>query len=355
LSRFRFIAGILTFLCLASPIATAPSATAKPSNASIVVGMLQSPRSPGRAARFMSTRSAHPSVAATVGSSLLSYHGGISGTAIQYTPKVYVVFYGRQWGTATTIGADLTFSGDPAHMAPRVQQFLRGMYGTENWSTSTTQYCDGTSIAVGRTQCGGSGRHTKHATSSPLAGVWYDNASNAVAAPSESSIRASAVRAAKHFGNVTAASNASAQYVIVVPTHIVPPGFGSQYCAYHSSGTSAVGTIAYTNLPYIPDAGFGCGANLVNAGTAGALDGVTIVEGHEYAETLSDLLPPKGWLDSSGAENGDKCAWITSGPGKSANVTFPTGRFAVQSLWSNNAHNNAGGCVIYYNSATSQG
>ena len=312
------------------------------------------PTSPTPAPHFMATRSGtRPHLAASTG--LLTYHGGAAGTAVQATPKVYIVFYGKQWGVASTVGSDLHFSGDPKHMAPRVQDFLRGLYGSENWSTSTTQFCDGSGIAVGRTQCGTSGRHVKHPTTTPLAGAWYDNGANAVPAPSEATIKGSAIRAARHFGNTTAASNASVHYVIVSPTGIVSPGFGSQYCAYHSSGASSVGTIAYTNLPYIPDAGKGCGQNLINSGTAGLLDGVTIVEGHEYAETLTDLLPPTGWIDAQHAENGDKCAWITSGAGKGVNATLPTGRFAVQSLWSNNAHNGTGGCVTFYNSATSQG
>ena len=47
------------------------------------------------------------------------------------------------------------------------------------------------------------------------------------------------------------------------------------------------------------DAGASCGANFVNAGSGGALDGVTIVEGHEYAETLSDQNPGGGWINFS--------------------------------------------------------
>ena len=35
------------------------------------------------------------------------------------------------------------------------------------------------------------------------------------------------------------------------------------------------------------------------------------------------------------AENGDKCAWVSTGPGASANVTFSTGTFAMQTTWSN--------------------
>jgi serine protease len=106
--------------------------------------------------------------------------------------------------------------------------------------------------------------------------------------------------------------------------------------------------LAYTNLPYIPDAGASCGANFVNK-TGGSLDGVTIVEGHEYAETVTDPYPSSGWLDANGAENGDKCAWISSGKqGAAANITLTTGSFAVQSLWSNSFNSNAGGCVISY-------
>jgi len=42
---------------------------------------------------------------------------------------------------------------------------------------------------------------------------------------------------------------------------------------------------------------------------------ITIVGGHEMGETITDQFPSTGWLDSAGAENGDKCAWITSGQG----------------------------------------
>jgi len=30
---------------------------------------------------------------------------------------------------------------------------------------------------------------------------------------------------------------------------------------------------------------------------------------HEQGETESDPFPSAGWVDASGAENGDKCAW----------------------------------------------
>jgi serine protease len=66
------------------------------------------------------------------------------------------------------------------------------------------------------------------------------------------------------------------------------------------------------------------------------------------AETISDQFTNGGWLDSGGAENGDKCAWISSGQGASADISLSTGTFAVQSLWSNAFNNNSGGCVLTY-------
>jgi serine protease len=74
----------------------------------------------------------------------------------------------------------------------------------------------------------------------------------------------------------------------------------------------------------------------VNAGSAGALDGVTIVGGHEYAETLTDQNPGGGWWDSTGAEDADKCAWVgTGGTGGAQDVSLATGNFAMQATWSN--------------------
>jgi serine protease len=134
------------------------------------------------------------------------------------------------------------------------------------------------------------------------------------------------------------------QYVIATATGNSASGFGTQYCAWHSSTSSAYGNIAYTNLPYITDAGPSCGSNFVNSGSSGATDGVTIVEGHELAETITDQFPNGGWLDRNGEENGDKCAWISSGSGASRDISLSTGNFAVQTLWSN-ANN---GCVISY-------
>jgi serine protease len=99
-------------------------------------------------------------------------------------------------------------------------------------------------------------------------------------------------------------------------------------------------------MPYVTDAGAGCGVSFVNSGPAGALDGVTIVGGHEYAETITDQFPVGGWPESIGNENGDKCAWIRTGQGASQNISLATGSFAVQSTWANDFNCGAGGCEV---------
>ena len=262
-------------------------------------------------------------------SSDLYYHGGVGGIGIESAPRVYHVFWGSQW------------SSDPSNEAPIVQNFLTGVGGS-SWLNSVTQYCQG--VSTGTYYCNGAGM----AAGNPkgiLAGVWFDNGAAAPSQPSQSNLAAEAVSAAAHFGNTTSSSNGTTQYVIATAHGNNSSGFGIQYCAYHSSTSSAYGTIAYTNLPYMTDGGASCGANYNGLGPTA---GITIVEGHELAETITDQFPNGGWLDASGAENGDKCAWIASGQGATANVAFSTGTFPVQSLWSNAFNSGRGGCVLSY-------
>ena len=280
---------------------------------------------------MMSIRTGHAQRAARPRrSNNLSYHGGVGGIGVETAPKVYVVFWGSQWT-----------GNDPSGEASTFQSFLSGVGGS-SWLNSVTQYCQG--VASGTTSCGSSGQHAGN-PSGIYAGAWSDNGAAAPAHPTQSQLAAEAVKAAAHFGNTASGSNNTTQYVIATATGNSASGFGTQYCAWHSSTSSSYGNIAYTNLPYITDAGSSCGANFNGLGPKA---GITIVGGHELAETITDQFPNGGWLDGSGAENGDKCAWITSGQGASANVHLSTGTFPVQSLWSNAFNGGAGGCVLSY-------
>jgi serine protease len=263
---------------------------------------------------------------ATAAGSNLTYHGG----PIDPTPAIYLVYWGKQWQTP----------GDLSRTIPYEQAFFNGLYGPgDTWTTSTQQYCSG--APVGATSCGAGTTHVGTPSGGLIKGIWFDNALPSPPAPTQTLFAQEAIAAAAHFGNTTSASNASVEYIIHTPKGFNDPEFGAVYCAWHSWTSSSYGNVAYTNIPYMPDMPFTCGANAVNSGGSGNLDGVSIVGGHEFAEVITDPFPNSGWLDSAGQENADKCAWITSGPGAMYDLYLSTGTFAVQSLWSNSA----GGCV----------
>src|SRR4051812_36631365 len=118
---------------------------------------------------------AHPN--ATIGSKTLQYGGGVDGIGVTTGhEKVYVVFWGTQWGTSSTdANGNLKFSSDTAGGAGRVQQMIKGLgTGGEQWSGVMTQYCEG--VAYGATSCPASAPHVPYPTGGGvLAGVWYDN------------------------------------------------------------------------------------------------------------------------------------------------------------------------------------
>jgi serine protease len=265
------------------------------------------------------------------GGNNLSYQGGVGGIGVETAPRIYLVLWGSQWN-----------NNDPSGEAQILENFYTGVGGS-SWMNSVTQYCQG--VASGTVTCGSSGQHAGN-PSGIYAGVWADNAAAAPSHPTQSQLAAEAVNAAAHFGNTASGSNNTVQYVIATSHGNSMTGFATQWCAWHSSTSSSYGNIAYTNLPYMTDGGASCGANFNGLGPNA---GITIVGGHEMAETETDQFPNGGWLDSGGSENGDKCAWIQSGQGASATVTFPNGSsFPVQSLWSNAFNSNAGGCVLSY-------
>jgi hypothetical protein len=303
------VVGALTTAWAASAAPASSHAQAKPSVMRIFTGKPSKPARPNR-------------------SKNLSYHGGVGGIGVETAPKVYLVAWGSQWGT--------NGSNDPSGEVSILQNFFSHVGGS-NWLNSVTQYCQG--VASGTITCGSSGQHAGNPNGISGGATWFDSSSAAPSHPTQSQLAAEAVRAAAHFNNTTGSSNASVQYVIATATGNSSSGFQTQYCAWHSS-TSGYGNIAYTNLPYITDAGSSCGSNFVNGGTSGTKDGITIVEGHELAETITDQFPNGGWLDGSGAENGDKCAWNSA----TSNQSLTGASFPVQPLWSNASS----GCVLSY-------
>jgi hypothetical protein len=301
---------------------------------------------------------------------LLRYGGGLTSGGLVAAgvttgqPQVYLVVLGSQWGTESVgVSGSVSFTHDPAHEAEALQTLYGGL-GThgELWSGTVTQYCDG--AGVGATSCSSGAEAVPYPSGGVLAGVWYDRSAGATGAAASGAtghqLAVEAESAAVHFGNSGQAANRNAQYVIASPTGSNADGWANPtngYCAYHDDthdatidgGGAVPGPIlAFTNLPYVPDAGAACGAGTVN--NPGVLDGATEAASHEYAETLTDQFPeaspPGGWATSNGAEIGDLCAYIAAPqPGAAYNLTLAGGTVAVQGLWSNAANGGSGGCV----------
>lgn len=263
------------------------------------------------------------------GSGQLTWHGG----PVQRAPRVYLVFWG--WHGV-----------DPNGEAPYLVNFFNGVGGSA-WMATQGQYYD-------------SWGHITNPTGQ-LAGVWFDDTSPLPPDPdmgvpdSGLGIEAEANAAAAHFRDVAPSTprvggnttmdfydfGDNVQYIIATPTGHSTAGFaanGGPYCAWHSDTglNGEPGDFAYTNLPYQTDAGASCGQSFVNAGSAGTLDGVGIVAGHEYAETVTDPSL-NAWYDAAGFENADKCAWNSGAGDRAGNIVLSTGTFAVQSLWSDAA------------------
>jgi hypothetical protein len=251
------------------------------------------------------------------GGTNLVYNSG----RVHVLPRVAVVY----WGFAGS-------SNDPNGEATYLTNFVNGMGGTW-WASTMTQY-DNPLLTSSESILN---------PATYLVGTWYDTTNAVPTTPTASDIAAEAQRAMTHF-SLTGYNTVN--YVIATPTGHSTSDFaanGGPYCAWHSTTTlGGSALIPYTNFPYQSDAGSSCGANSVNSGSSGTLDGVSIVGGHEIAETITDPEPNSGWVDSSSQEIGDKCAWTGL-----ANLSTTQGTFAVQPLWSNAIT----GCTLSYQSS----
>jgi hypothetical protein len=327
----------------------------------------------------------------------MSYYGG----HVQLHPHEYLVLWG--WGEKGAFGkracrTERIIAGsisarlpcDPDGAAKYIANFLDNIGGTQ-WANVQDQYY----------QTNSDGKHYVNEKSNLLSGIWVDDRSPGADLQKTSTNNApgpkhtytdmalEATRAAKHFG-IHGAALDNANFIIAQPQDFSDPqsaagGATVGYCAFHdytlygATGNTyynpklGVGQhISYTNLPYMPNAGGGCGAGFVNH--PGKLDGISIGLGHEVQETVTDPGAEDvignvtnggttyygGWYDTLDAnENGDKCAYVglspTAGlagpdilpiPGAMGDIKGKHGgRFAVQSLWSDAAAGGAGWCA----------
>ena len=110
------------------------------------------------------------------------------------------------------------------------------------------------------------------------------------------------------------------------------------YCAWHSYGSCGSTPVQFAFF-FDLDGDAGCDPQDTQTGHPQGLAALANVSAHELSEARTD---PRngGWYDSSGNENGDKCAWTFNVP----YVNFKDGSiWKVQGEWSNAAYNTGTG------------
>ncbi|MDQ6829985.1 MAG: hypothetical protein M3081_14085, partial [Gemmatimonadota bacterium] len=206
-------------------------------------------------------------------SALMTSHGG----TVLVTNKTMAIFWGSQWSSPSFAQDKIT----------GLDSFFDG-FGGSAYAAASTEYI------------GSNGQVT---TSSTYIGHVVDLST----APSGAISTSTAVaEACKKTGNYP---DPSALYLIYTAT-----GAGNaNYCAWHSWGSCSTG--APVQVAYMPniDGVAGCDPGSPYNGHSQGLAAVANVTAHELSETITD---PRGagWFDSSGAENGDKCAWSFAPP-----------------------------------------
>jgi hypothetical protein len=130
----------------------------------------------------------------------------------------------------------------------------------------------------------------------------------------------------------------------VIPVYTDLPRGAAGYCAWHASGNVTLPSGATTQVQFHfywkLDGDAGCDPQDPSTVHSEGLEALANVSGHEMSETMTDpntsgVSGTAGWYDSSGAENGDKCAWTFGAP----SVTFSNGTaWKIQGEWSNAAY-----------------
>src|SRR4029077_17204423 len=107
------------------------------------------------------------------------------------------------------------------------------------------------------------------------------------------------------------------------PVYVDTKRGNAGYCAWHS-WSSCAGVQVQFGFFFNLDGDPGCDPQDTQTGHPQGLAALANVSAHEISEARSDPANPGAWYDSSGAENGDKCAWTFHVPF----VSFPGG-----SIW----------------------
>jgi hypothetical protein len=228
------------------------------------------------------------------------------GGPIVEAPKFYFIFWGYKK------------YGDPDGMQKLLESYAQNMGGSAHNDIETQYYqtvnSEHTYITNPSNQYGGS---------------WNDEAA-VPKKPTDGQIGDESVKGVQHFGY-----DPNGVYFVMTAHGHSEEGFVTHWCSYHSFTYYKKKPVPYANLPYVPDGAHACGANWVKAPSDESAkdEGVTILAGHEFGESITDPQPYSAWSGPAG-EVGDQCAWhnLDNEPfGKKSYTTQPMASDATES------------------------
>jgi hypothetical protein len=234
-----------------------------------------------------------PTAGGTGSLSPITYHGG----ALISTPTAYVIWYGN-W--AQTNGSD-NAAGQQI-----VRDFLTSVGNSPYYNINTTYSVSGKTI-----------------TGNVVRGAETTDAYSQGSRLRDSGILA-VVNNAINTNKLP--YDANGVYFVLTSSDVTETsGFCSKYCGWHTAGTASAGHVRYSFVGNANRCLSACAAQTTGPNGNAGVDGMLSVIAHELEESNTDPDPRSGWADSSGAENGDKCAW-----------TFGSGQFQVANgAWAN--------------------
>jgi hypothetical protein len=265
----------------------------------------------------------------------LVVHAPGGGSLTQLETQVSLVFWGSYWA-----------SGAGKRARAHVVAMFQGI-GTSSWARTITQYCEWFQSASGWI---GQPPFMVSNPKAPADEVYrvYTDSKQPPATPKDDAI---ITELRKHDGDNFLGGPHIYPIGLPMPAIVLPPGHEAytdrhdSFCSYHDWMTYTAGGIKYIQPYMVIDYGALTGAgSILGCRTAvdslSALGALTVVAGHEWAETLTDPYD-EGWYGkSTDAEVADVCmpdnlALFVARNNKPVELRLATGRFLMQQLWSN--------------------
>lgn len=276
---------------------------------------------------YAASNAARPSSGSGTG---ISYHGGtvIAGPAVTKVVSIY-------WGAGSIYQNQAAGTGTGAADPTLIGSFLRSLGGSPYFNINTTYY-------------NAAGSHVLNQVSYTSFWTTGTTCAGPSASPTDADMVA-LIQCGLNAGKI--AYDPNTVYAIFTGNGInLGGGFGTQYCAYHTHGSTTQGNVYYAAMPYNQEYVSGCTSQYASPNADVAANSEVNTLAHEIEETTTDAMG-NAWYDSRGYENADKCAWTwgttqTAPNGGVYNMKLADGNYyLVQQNWVNAG---SGGCAQSY-------